>query len=91
MKALTVGAPPATELAEIDATELATGVDETAREEAATDAGATLLAGATDEAAWDAGVDPPPPPPPPQAVKNPPIAIASSNLDVFINRSLLII
>ncbi len=32
-----------------------------------------------------------PPPPPPHAVNNPPIANARSNLDVFINRSLLII
>ena len=67
--------------------ELLAGVDE--------DAGAT-----EDEAgAWlelATGVElgftlPDPPPPPPQAVNIPPIDIARSNLDVFINRSLFII
>ena len=64
-----VGAPLATELAAADVTELAIGVDETAREDAATDDGARLLASAIEDVALDAGADPPPlPPPPPQAL-----------------------
>lgn len=53
-------------------------------------AGAMLLAGAIDDAALDAGVDPPPLPPP-HAVINPLNVNVRSSLDVFINRSLLII
>jgi hypothetical protein len=66
-------------------------VDEAAIEEAATDDGAALLAGAIEDAGFDAGVDPPPPPPPPpQAVINPLKVTARRNLDLFINRSYLL-
>ncbi len=78
-----VGTPLATELAAADAT----GVDEAAREEAATDEGARLLAGAIEDAALDVGVGPPPPPPPPQAVINPLRVNVRSSLDLDINRS----
>lgn len=87
-----VGAPLATELAAADVTELAIGVDETATEDAATDDGARLLASAIEDVALDAGADPPPlPPPPPQAVINPLRVTIRNSLDVFINRSLVII
>lgn len=64
-------------------------MEEAAREdEAAIDDGATLLAGAIEDAGLDVGVDPPPPlPPPPQAVINPLNVNVRSNLDLVINRS----
>ena len=85
-----------TELVADNATELDARLDDNAAreeagaiEEVAVDEGATLLAGAVDDAGLG-GVDPPPPPPPPQAVNNPLRVRVRSNLGLFINRSYLL-
>lgn len=80
----------AIELAATDAMELATGVEEGAVDEVATDEGARLLAGAIEDAGLDAGVEPPPlPPPPPQAESDPKKDSVIRSFDGFINRSVI--
>lgn len=91
----------AVELTADAATELNARLDETATreevaaieemvvvEEMAVEEGATLLAGAVDDAGLG-GFDPPPPPPP-QAVNNPLRVRVRSNFGLYINRSYLL-